>query len=276
MTTPATPERICNVLRERGIPAATVQQYRSLLFRANEELKLTVSRHLAKVASAVDDSQSIKWVSALSKIAKGEVVDTALFQELAPLVTVPGAPDSPGTLAPPVESNAPIMKTKAAPKKDAEQRAKERQTIHVYGAKAALCLELDRLRPDDAGREKATLTIEAALRRQDKTYGWKDKVALQLGLAELPAFLGAVMGWVPEWSVKAHGLEHDKVLFVKSQPGGVQILVAQRALGLSVPVTYADTYAICSLALKALLENDPHLSSDTALQLCRRACGGTV
>jgi hypothetical protein len=61
MTTPATPERICNVLRERGIPAATVQQYRSLLLRVDEELKLTVSRHLAKVASAVDDSQSIKW-----------------------------------------------------------------------------------------------------------------------------------------------------------------------------------------------------------------------
>jgi hypothetical protein len=271
MTSPATAERITNVLRQRGIPSATVQQYRAVLDRADDVLRIKMTQHLARVASAVDDSDSMRWLAALTSIARDGWAEVAPFHDLAPLVLV--ATDVAGREDSQPHSEPAKLKRSPGAKASAEQRARDRQTVHVYGARAALCVELDRLRPDEAGREKATLTIEAASRRAGKSYAWDSKVSIQLGIRELPAFVGTVMGWSQEWIAKAHGRGHDKELIVRNQAGGVQIVVRQGADAHSVPVTFADTYDIVNLALKALLENDPHLSSETALQLCRRASG---
>lgn len=254
-----TAERIGNILRARGFPVATPPQYRLVLQSLSDEDTRLLAQHLIKIAAAVDDRDSVTWVSNLTRVARGEIPGHEVFD----LKSAEGA--------------APVAKASSRAsvltKSQQEQRARDRQTVHVYAAGGALCFELDKTRPDSTGRQYSTITVEGASAIGRQQFDWDNKIAVQLGLRELPMMVGAVMGSLPEWSIKAHGLDHNKSLRLRSQTSGVHVFMTQGPVAISVPMLHQDTYPVLSLAMKALQTNDPHLSTETILQLCARAVG---
>ena len=252
-------ERIGNILRARGFPVATVGQYRQILSLLDESQVRQLSSHLTSIAAAVDDKPSIAWVGALTRLAQGRDPAHEAFDHLVGMLHERGSPQ-PAAI-------------KGATKQSQAQRARERQTVHVYASSGALCFELDKLRPDGAGREQLTVSIDAAPSVGRQQFDWSNKMTVQLGVRELPMLVGVLMGAVPEWSAKSHGVDHNKSLRLRAQSNGFQVFVTHASAAVSVPMLYQDTYPVLSLSLKALQANDPHLTTETILQLCARASG---
>lgn len=151
------------------------------------------------------------------------------------------------------------------------ERAGAHENLHFFGKRAAVTVELDKLRGDRRGNEWYTLAIEAAEAQAGaRSYDWSRKIVLQLGRKELPECTAALLGLTESWSTDHHGPGHDKHFTVRNQEGGLQVLVRQGTRALSVPVGAGDCYLLSSLAIKALMKNDPHLTSDTVVSLCKR------
>lgn len=257
-----TAERIGNVLRARGFPVATPPQYRQVLRGLGEEDSRLLAQHLNKIAAAVDDRESVAWVGNLTRVARGEVPGHEVLHLRSPVQAEPVAKSS--------------SRASTPTKSQQEQRARERQTVHVYAAGGALCFELDKMRPDSTGRQYSTITVEGAAAIGRQQFDWDNKITVQLGLRELPMMVGAVMGCLPEWSVKAHGPDHNKSLRLRNQETGVHVFMTHGPAAVSIPMLHQDTYPVLSLALKALQTNDSHLTAETVLQLCTRAVGRPV
>ncbi len=152
--------------------------------------------------------------------------------------------------------------------------ARQYENYRLYARSAALCFELDQLaaaRPDEVLR---TISIEGAGALSSPSgaerYDWANKCCFQLTRRELPLFVGTLMGWIPEFAARGHGPDHSKSLTISQQPGGLKLMLSQKGKQLVVPVTADDVYMVLDLAINALVLNDPHLTSDSALSLCRR------
>lgn len=152
--------------------------------------------------------------------------------------------------------------------------ARQYENYRLYARSAALCFELDQLvanKPDEVLR---TISVEGAGALASPTgnekYDWANKCCFQLTRRELPLFVGALMGWVPEFAARGHGSDHSKSLTITQQPGGLKLVLCQKGRQLVVPITADDVYMVLALAIKALVLNDPHLTSDSALSMCRR------
>lgn len=260
-------ESINILCRSRGLPVfQNIKALRDLLSVAREdgEFQQALTQHFANACNAVS-RESDQWLYRLRRITDGldepaqaecdvlrRIAEQWHERQVHPVQT-PGKPDR-------------------IPSAGADH-----ENIHVYGSTAALCIELDSLRPDDGGRQLSTITVEAAKAmggdaRGRKLYDWKTKTIFQLTRKELPPFIGVVLGGAGEWVASGHGGNHDKRLIVRAQPSAVQVVVSQAGVQtLSVPIGAADLFSVIALSLKALGQNEPHLSSDVILTLCRRA-----
>lgn len=249
------------------MPTATISQYKSLLAVLTLDHRKALNKHLSQVASACDDQESRSWVCAFSRIAKGEPVsaEDQDLQDVFRLMTRVQA----GKVTPPHIASAGASGIEEMEGSNLRQRPK----VHVYGTSAALCFELDYLRDLRAQEQRATLIVEAAAATSTNQYDWQRKISIQLGARELPQLVACMMGWSLVWTAKGHGFGHDKALTVRNQEQErrIQVVLQQRERALSVPIPLPDTYQILALAMKALCANDPHLTSDSALQFCKRS-----
>ncbi|MDZ5458643.1 hypothetical protein [Azohydromonas lata] len=132
---------------------------------------------------------------------------------------------------------------------------------HVYGAKAALRVELDHWRTDDPVR-RHTLRLEVAGALAERRYDWEHKIAVQLTARELPAFAAVMLNLLPQLQAQGHGALNDKWFELRRQSGGVLVRVGQARRGFAVPVGAGDLYELTLLALDALKANAPQ--ADTA------------
>lgn len=254
-------ESINLLCRERGLPQ--FQDLKSLrgFLSANEgddKFQKALASHFAATCRAVS-AESDLWFYQLRRVTDGiDSVDAVhcpvLQQALQRWSCVP--------------------EKLATPKSTARgERQADHENVHVYGSSAALCFELDTLRSeDDSGVLLHSLTIEAAKAIGRKRYDWITKTIFQLTRRELPLFIGTLAGAAPAWQASGHGVDHDKKLIVRVQESGVQLVVAQTGVQtLSVPVGADDFFSVLSLAMKALARNEPHLTPDLMLAMCRRA-----
>lgn len=156
-----------------------------------------------------------------------------------------------------------------------ERRAARRyENYRVFARSAALCFELDKLTAENSDEALRTVSIEGATALSAPTggakYDWDNKCCFQLTRREVPQFVGALMGWIPEWTVRGHGPDHSKALAISQQKGGLKLLLSQRGMQVVVPISADDIFMVLALAIKALVLNDPHLTSDSVLSMCRR------
>jgi hypothetical protein len=241
--------RLC---RARGLPQAPEKKVAERLELA-PALRRHLVGHLARARTGIDDHEALAWLRDFIVIAQWDAEEQrpdTRFAELNQLVDLVHA---------------------ANVAKPTKEQGSVHENLHFFGKRTAITVELDRLRADRRGSEWFTLAFEATeASAGTRSYDWSRKIVVQLGRKELPECAAAMLGLVESWSTDHHGPGHDKHLTIRNQPGGLQVLVRQGTRALSVPVAAGDCYLLSSLALKALMLNDPHLTSDTVVSLCKR------
>ena len=165
----------------------------------------------------------------------------------------------------------------ADPKRQALLHPKQqrfvRESHHVYGSKAALCIEPTLI--DDAVTHPGTpvfntLSVEMAPSTGDGHYKWEDKITFRLTRRELSLFVAAMMGWIPSISMSNHGPNKDKTLEISDQGNSLFIKLRQAKRAMAVPVPAEEVFTVATLALKMLVRNSPELDSQTLMLVVKR------
>jgi hypothetical protein len=157
-----------------------------------------------------------------------------------------------------------------------ERRPSVRDSIHIYGTAASLCIEPTTYGGGATGQAvqepiSHTLTLEIApARAHGKGYDWHKKIQFRLTRRELPMFCAVLMGYTESWFTDGHGPANNKRLDVVNQPGRVFIKLRQDRLALAVPVTCDDLFEVMGKAIEALRRNHPSLDPTLIAGLTRR------
>jgi hypothetical protein len=146
-----------------------------------------------------------------------------------------------------------------------------RESHHVFGSKAALCIEPALI--DDAVTHPGTpvfntLSVEMAPSTGDGHYKWE--VTFRLTKRELSLFVAAMMGWIPSISMSNHGPNKDKTLEISDQGNSLFIKLRQAKRAIAVPVPAEEVFTVATLALKMLVRNSPELDSQTLMLVVKR------
>ena len=234
------------------------------IFRAaarDASFAAAVQRHTKSLQSGVDDDAAMTWAGVLRQMSKKWASKDA--------VDIPST--APELLHLWQKRPSAVKVTEKVKSVKSAKRVHEK--LHVYSSGAALCVELDDLRTEGPLGALKSLTLEFAKASSGgngaKEYDWERKIAFQLTRKELPIFLAVLMGWSSSWEAKGHGVEHDKSLSVRAQESGLLFTLRRGGTVVLVPAPGAELYGLVALALKALLLNDPHLSSQCVLAMCK-------
>ena len=266
-------ERICLVLRSRGIPAANVEGYKPLLRTMDAEDHQTLDYHLRRVVMGADDRASLAFMADLSALARGNEIDTTepVLAKLRPYVApVPTASDRGKTLQ--CVSPHQGMEPSASSLRTEQEREVFRKKHYVYGQRCAYMFELDWLkaRPNQA-KQNRTVTVEAAMQLAPRSYDWERRISFQFTLLELPQFTAVLLGKLaPDqvWHASNHGRERNKFFRAKEQSNSIFMKLEQAGFIWPVRVGQEHRYQILTLALEALRYNDDNLDTPTIIQLC--------
>lgn len=268
-------ERICLVLRSRGIPAANVEGYKPLLRSMNQPDHDILSFHLRRIVMGADDEASLKFVAELTELANGNQISTTdpVLASIRPFT-------APATRSKPVAQERPersIARPQGmVPSASSLRTEKEREVVrkkhYVYGQRCAYMFELDWLkaRPHQAN-QKRTLTVEAAMQIAPRSYDWERRISFQFTLLELPQFTAALLGKLAPnqvWRASNHGRARDKFFRAKEQAESLFMKLEQAGVIWPVRVGQEHRYQILTLALEALRYNDDNLDTPTIIQLC--------
>ena len=173
--------------------------------------------------------------------------------------------------SPSVAVSAPVAAAATTARAPYTEEKLARPKHHIYGAKAALTIELDRLREvDESGQERWSLLVEAATARAPRQYGWDNKIAFQITRRELPLVTACLMGYLDAVEFKNHGSSSDKGLSVQNQGDKLFVKVSQATRTIAVPVTSSDVHAWLELAMLALRKNAPDLGDVVQLAMLKR------
>lgn len=266
-------ERICLVLRSRGIPVANVEGYKPLLRSLNLAEHSTLDFHLRRIVMGADDKASLKFIEELTQLAHGRHIETTepILAKLSPYTAPVARPpvvrlhDIPKAPPQGMEPDVKSLRTD-------QEREVFRKKHYVYGQRCAYMFELDWLkaRPNQA-KQKRTVTVEAAMQIAHRSYDWERRISFQLTLLELPQFTAVLLGKLPAgqvWHAQNHGRARDKFFRAKEQFDSIFLKLEQAGVIWPVRVGQEHRYQILTLALEALSYNDDHLDKPTILQLC--------
>ncbi len=269
-------ERICLVLRSRGIPTADVEGYKPFVALLMPHEHTVVQNHLRRIIMGGDDRASIAFFDDLGQMARGKVVISPdpILHRLGLLLPLSREAriksvdrDELGHIH--VATPAPVR-----PRSVNEQMF-VRKKHYVYGSHCAFMFELDWLKARNATeQQKRTLTIEGAKQIGPRSYDWERRLSFQLTQLELPQFTAVMFGALTTgqvWGVGNHGRMRDKFLRAKEQDSSIFLKLSQGTVTLPVRVGQEHRYPIIALALEALKHNHEHLDHSTIRKMVMAA-----
>ena len=140
------------------------------------------------------------------------------------------------------------------------------KSFHVYGGKFAACFS-----EDTTQRGIHTIRVEATEASGQRTYNWKNKVAIQLSQRELPLMLATLMLWTSRFEARGHGQSNEKWMTLEAQPGKLYLSVQSKGTGArGIAIAPGDAYPITTMIVKQMLANDPFLSADLVFKLAKK------
>jgi hypothetical protein len=145
----------------------------------------------------------------------------------------------------------------------------DRPKCHIYGAKGALTIELDKLRErGQRGELVYTINIEAASAVATREYGWGNKISFQVMRREQPLLACMVLGLTSApLELANHG---SKTLSVQDVGGALLVRVSKAARVVAVRVGPADVYAWATVLLDAMQRNAAHIPAELNLAALKR------
>lgn len=150
--------------------------------------------------------------------------------------------------------------------------ARQFDSFHVYGSKAALCFE-----PTVTRKGQPTVTVDAAAKSGHLQYDWANKVRLQLTVTELPVVAATFLGYRGGCEFKNHGPNNDKGISITNQAGEGRVFVRVFASGANhpVPVSMPDAYWVSTYLLSQLRAHSPWMDGATLEMLLSRTAAYT-
>lgn len=141
---------------------------------------------------------------------------------------------------------------------------------HVYGSRAALCIEADRTR---GGFE--TVAVEGALATAPRTYDWSEKIRVQLTAQELPLFAAALLGYLEAFEAANHGDQGKGVTLVRQPDRGAAFVrvVARGVAPRAAAIQAGDLYHVTAIVLGQLALNHPALPYPAVPDILRSVAG---
>jgi|LNFM01.1.fsa_nt_gb hypothetical protein len=270
------PESLGIVARERGLPVMPMVGCRKMLERGAQSSGFTslLHHHYACASRAVDDAASLSWLSDLRVVAlsyeRGRWAGGPRVIECPELLSLLKHLEQPAVVPQDYPASPDNTSTARISRRAESERTRPagHQTVHAYGAKAALAWDLDETR----GGHK-TVSIEAAAAIGPQQYAWDDKIIFQLTVRQLPLVLATLMRWRQLTEFKRHGDHMDKELLLRVDGHKVVVFLAQAQQARAVAIDALDLLSVASLCMKALHANHPHLSQDALLTMVKALAG---
>lgn len=172
-------------------------------------------------------------------------------------------------------SQAPVQqKTNQAPTQQSNQEAVQRTAPahspeqkrdfdghHVYGRTFALYFAVDATKGDSA-----TIAIDGAKAKSEKSFDWEDKLRIQITRNDLPTVAAVFFGLLPDCELQHYGACHSKRLMIKNQGGNFFVnMSAKDKPQIAVPIQASDVFEIRALFLQQLLANRPAIGVEGML-----------
>lgn len=182
-------------------------------------------------------------------------------------------------IAPPVDRQVPSNQDAARKVTDPQTTServdspgpmgRDRQSVHVYGNKSALCFE-----PDTTKDGTHTVALDAALATGPRQYDWKRKIRVQLTVRELPIVAAVIFGFGRFCEFKNHGTNNDKGFSLENQEKNAVGQVFARVFAKdqvlrAVPIDAADAWRVGALFVRQLRQQYPWLDGDTLMMSLR-------
>lgn len=254
------PHWVCTILKSRGVVVGELPVMKAALQDLGDDEVEQLRACVTALHKGSETSDQMDWAAAWARRARQTPLPVTSGR--APLA---------------LEQEAPATQSGGeGPRRDASPAARPRRANrlqwphHVYGAKAAMCIEVVELeRPEDRD-DHATVQLEFARAIGDR-YDWDDKHAFRLGRRELPLLAGVLLGASGALTLSGHGRTHDKILTVQDQGGHLFFKFRQGRVALGVPLTAGDLVETATRVMHALMLNAPGIDSQTLTLMCRRA-----
>lgn len=276
------PRWVLHTLVHRGLPSIGVEALQFGLKTFTAEQSKTFRAKILRLQNGAEQGSDMDAVADWARTTK------SAFTE-AYAVPIPVAVDPENALASEEHPDAdapgvyerPVIATEVAADPERIKRlhpenlTRVRDSHHVYGAKAALCIEPALI--EDIGLDQRTpafhtLSIEMAPSSGDRHYNWDNKIVFRLTKREMPLFVSVMMGWISiPVRMANHGNDRDKTLEITDQGGGIFVKLRQARRVLAIPMPAEEVFAVCTLALTTLARNTPLLDTQTLVLVTRRA-----
>lgn len=155
-------------------------------------------------------------------------------------------------------------------KESSTQPRNGKDSHHVYGKRAAICVEPEVIEDAYANQNVHSLILEIAPAIAAKRYDWENKVRFRFTKRELPIFAGLLMGWIKTVRFENHGSENDKALVADDQGGHVFLKIKHATLTHAVQIPSEEVFHICAMAVTAIAKNMNGIDTQTVMMMIKR------
>lgn len=242
---------LMNIARTRGLPAPDAAALRSAVVGLAAEVDAQLRQAAAAACGGTDTPEQLEWLATWLRNVKqsAEVAE--------PLSASRTREDA-------VERQAEdVSFTQDHPLKWSHK---------VFGATAALCIEVAHVHSEDGGRgEYWTVRLEFARALGDGKYAWDRKETFRLDKRELYLLAAFTYGDITRFELGGHGPRHNKRLCAEDQGDKLYLSFKQGAKSIGVPITSADVPEFSARVLHAVQSNLLGLGDYSTRALIRRA-----
>lgn len=138
---------------------------------------------------------------------------------------------------------------------------------HIYGGSGAVCFQVSIPSDDNA---KWGIHIEGA-KGGNKKYDWDNKTNIRFNDAEIPLFLGVLLGFMPSFEGAAHGPTNNKSFSIENQGAKFFLKVREDKKTVATPMTLGDAWWVTAMFLKVLMHMTG-LQENTLIGLVKTNC----
>ncbi len=145
------------------------------------------------------------------------------------------------------------------------------ESAHLYGRQGAFCFTKDRTQTGS----HPTITIDAArcFPNKEKSYDWKNKIAFQLTVGELPLIFGVFYGFLNDVKLLGHGKANNKSFGIANQDKNYYLTMQMgKDSSVAIPAIAKDTFKIMGFLLEQMKANFPNLDGHEVIAMTRRVC----
>lgn len=266
------PRWVQHTLTTRGIPLASLDAITYALSqmasKQSESFRSLVSRLHNGYDRDNDMDAMVEWSKGATAAWDAHQSAPYSADKTSPLVAAPPMH------APPIAPRSDVLNDPDREKLLHPERQKVRDSHHVYGSRASLCVEPALIEDASPGSKTPafhTLLLELAEKRADASFDWGNKLTFRLTKRELPLFTAVLMGFTKSIDFENHGVEKNKAMTLDDQSAHLFLRVIEGKRLIPIQIPAEEVFYLASMAMQTLSKNSAGLDTQTVLMMVKRA-----